>query len=486
MAWLDAENGLFHFVLAREDFYYTDSLCRFHLWQNLEWTLKEKGYHTVLRVTDKKGHWDVSEGREKILFSGDTSEEFQNFWENRCERLLCERENRTAFLIRSDVFSKLFSREMGEVCERLECRPEREGIVVITAPREEEPLQKLFQGSNGILRSDFFLYVQRQLDQKKEKETVFSILERQMGERWHVVPEIKREEIRNMLFRNKVLGKWNVDCKTLEELTDFLFFYLRSVDFREEVGKPLPENRKMPLAMIERALLREGMIQKLKPILEVQRERIEAEKRKWIFEEAQEAAAKRRSTQTYDVLRREGAIGTENEVELPLYHMMVVQYQDGRRNSFFYPGVYKIPEGDKVRQILLIRRKETGFCAEWTIKEIPMWRGDGSKGQCEISGSCRVRILSYGKGIARYLLQEESRQREWTFQELIEEEAFFGGRLRRMILAVLESGEKGDTPGEKAIERQLNREWIYENGMYFFEFFVKEMKVKIPGKEEER
>ena len=59
MTWLNAETGLLHFVSAREDFYYTDSLCRLNIWQNLEWILRKKGYDKVLRIKGKKERWEI-------------------------------------------------------------------------------------------------------------------------------------------------------------------------------------------------------------------------------------------------------------------------------------------------------------------------------------------------------------------------------------------------------------------------------------------
>lgn len=481
MAWLDAENGLFHFVLAREDFYYTDSLCRLNLWQNLEWTLRQKGYCRIFRVENKKGHhWEIMAENKEFVFGGDTSEEFQNFLENHCEELFCGENQKTAFLIRSDLFAKLFSKEMGEFCERLEYLPRRDGIFIITVPGEEEAIGRFFQKSEGILKSDFFFHVRNHLQHKKEEESTLSILKEEMGECFYCLPGIKREEIRNMLFRNKVLGKLDMECEKIERLVDFLFFYLRSSDFQKEVHHPLPENQKMPLTMIERKLLEEGTLEKLKPILEENEKRIEAEKRKWIFQEAQEQIEGAKKTkESLDILKREGMLEKENEIELPLYHMMAVQYQDGRRRSLFYPGRYQIPDGEQVRQILLIRRKEQSFLFEWQFSQIPCLDSEEENSCYEISGSCQVQILSYGKGMASYLFREESYKKAWSFEELISENSFFIGSLKKRILKIIrgQSKEEG-VINRKVIEEHLNRDWIYENGIRFFDFLVTEITRK--------
>lgn len=474
MAWLDAENGLFHFVLAKEDFYYTDSLCRLSLQQNLEWVLRQRGYSRIFRIENIKGcHWKVEAGKRGESWSGDTAEKFQDLLENYLEEFFCDRQRKTAFLIRSDVFAKLFTKAAAGFCEKLECLPKREGIFVIMVPTKEDAVERLFQNSEGIFCSDYFFAVRNHLEKSKAQESIFGILTQEMGECFYRLPEAGREEIRNMLFRNKILGKMEIDCTKAEQLADFLYFYLHSGEFQKELHYPLPCNQKMPLAMMERKLLEEGTLEKISPILEKQKKRIEIEKKKWIFQAAQEQKDReRQQAQSCDILKREGGLAAQSEIELPLYHMMAVQYRDGRRKSFFYPGLYQIPDSEQVRRILLIRRREKSFSVEWNVKGIPCMDSQ-ENGCCEISGSCQVQILSYGKGIAAYLMREDSYKKEWSFEELILEKHFFIESLQKRIIKLIRGFSKGDhTVGRQEIEKGLNQEWIYENGMHFFDFLV--------------
>ncbi len=477
MAWPNAANGWIHFVAAREDCYYTDSLCRLTLRQKLEWTLREKGYNYILRIEAKKGRWRIKTGTAQILSCGDTQKEFQKFLEENKNKLFWNVGNKTAILSGIDTFTELFTKEMGTVCEQIESFLDREGIFVVILPPEEERIERLFTNDAGILSSDFFLRLRKSIEQRKAEESVFEVMERELGEQFFLFPKRKKQEIQNMLFRGKVLGEWNLDCKQIEKFSDFLFVYLYSSDFREALHHPLPQNQKMPLRMLERELSKKGTLEKLEPLLKEYWEEIQTEKQRWTLRENKEAKKRKKGNGSFDILKQEGILEEENCVELPLYYMMTVQYDDGRRNSFFYPGYYRIPEGKRVRQLLFIRKKEHGFQVKWKVEGMT-WRKNQEETQSlTITGICQAQILSYCNGMSRYLLQEERYQDTLSFQQLIEEETFLEEMLRKQIGAIFsEESNSERIPDRQRVEQRLNQKWIYRNGICFFEFYIKEIK----------
>ncbi|MDO4454217.1 MAG: hypothetical protein Q4B90_06960 [Eubacteriales bacterium] len=466
MAWLNAETGLLHFISVREEFYYTDSLCRLNLWQNLEWILREKGYDRVLRIRGKKGQWQIR--RENTVFYGNTAEPFQKFLKEHGEQLLCDQREKTVFLIRSDLFLSFFEREMAQWCEKMEGNVKREGIFLVAIPKEKE---EIFWSSERWLSYRLIANFLKDTKQKEGGEEKGTCLKEELGDRLCFFSDVTKKEIQNMIMRNKVIEGWKTDRKETEEMADFLFIYLHCATFRQHFDNLLPKNSKMPLAMMEKVLLKEEAREKLIQILKEQKEKVAEEKKKWISEERKKKKMGEYALEDNEIIQREGINMAEQTVEVPLYHMMVIQYEDGQKKNFFYPGRYKISDAEKVRRILLLRRKEKSFCVKWEMAE----RTDD--GELKFKGSCHAKILSYSKGIAAYLFQEEARRRNGTFLELAGEKAFFQESLKRKIAFCLrETQRRGEKPERKKIEKMMNEKWMYENGICFFEFLVEEME----------
>lgn len=475
MTWLNAETGLLHFVSAREDFYYTDSLCRLNIWQNLEWILRKKGYDKVLRIKGKKERWEIR--MENAGFYENAAEPFQKFLEEHGEQLLCDKREKTVFLIPSDLFLSFFEREMAQWCEKMERNVKREGIFLIVIPKEKE---EMFWNSKRWLHSSFMRKFLRDAEQKKEREERSAYLKEELGERLCLFPDITKKEIQNMIVRNKVIWGWKIDRKEAEGMADFLFFYLRSAKFRRSFHNPIPQNSKMPLAMMEKALFKEETREKIIQILKEQKQKVDEEKKKWISEEGKKKNRGGYCLEEADIVKRNGMNTAEQTVEVPLYHMMVIQYEDGQKKNFFYPGRYKISDAEKVRRILLLRRKEKSFCVEWETAEMTDY------GRIKLKGSCRAKILSYSKGIGTYLFQEKICRRSCTFLELIGEKAFFQESLKSKIALCLQEAQcQGEKPDREKIEKILNEKWIYENGICFFEFLVKEIEKEKEGEKDE-
>lgn len=305
-------------------------------------------------------------------------------------------------------------------------------------------------------------------------------MKEELGERLCLFPDITKKEIQNMIVRNKVIWGWKIDRKEAEGMADFLFFYLRSAKFRRSFHNPIPQNSKMPLAMMEKALFKEETREKIIQILKEQKQKVDEEKKKWISEEGKKKNRGGYCLEEADIVKRNGMNTAEQTVEVPLYHMMVIQYEDGQKKNFFYPGRYKISDAEKVRRILLLRRKEKSFCVEWEIAEMTDY------GPIKLKGSCRAKILSYSKGIGTYLFQEKICRRSCTFLELIGEKAFFQESLKSKIaLCLQEAQRQGEKPDREKIEKILNEKWIYENGICFFEFLVKEIEKEKEGEKDE-
>ncbi len=476
MAWLDAANGWIHFAVGGEDCYYTDALCRLTLRQRLEWSLREHGYREVWRIEAKREAWEIR-SKSDVLLRGGTQRQFQQLFEERRQEMLGAFREKTAIFADASAFARLFTREMGSVCEEIEQMSDREGIFVVILPQEEEKTQRLFADGEGILGSDFLLGLRSAAEKRGAQESVFAVLERELEERFFLFPKAGKKEIQNMLFRGKVLGEWELGCKEIEEAADFLCVYLHDADLREALRYPLPNNQKMPLLMMERELSKEGRMHRLKVLLEKYRETIQAHRNRWLIEESTERAKKENAGGSFDILRREGALEEENCVELPLSYMMTVQYEDGRRESFFYPGRYRIAQGERVRRLLLIRKREHSFEVPWKAQQI-VRKGSGRETALfTASGTCRAQILSYGSGMARYLLQEERCWDGASFQRMIEEGGFLEEMLRKQIASILADEQKAGKRADRLrIEERLNERWIYRNGICFSEFHITQIK----------
>lgn len=312
MGKFDSEQGLFHFVFANDDVYYSDSLIGMNLWQYLYFELRKIGYSSVYFLNGEEGAYellipdavsaDLYDAYEKPSFmgffkgksesnrSGKTLKQnhLNDFW-NRMNQMI-KKEKHLAFVISIEAFSSL--RQHPELIESLRQADEknysRNHIIMVLAPVVADGSRQYLMDENGVFRSNLFPEIQKifkvyqsashgtqddgDLDRTQDSDLsnrkgiyIYERLKEEMGERIVFLNRLEWQDIHNMV-RHLILTsgpEMNAYVESIEDFTDFIWAIYHSQKFNQKMGRLFGENKKRQMIEIEKALRDKNVIRKM-------------------------------------------------------------------------------------------------------------------------------------------------------------------------------------------------------------------------------
>lgn len=279
MGRFDSGNGLCHLVFGNEDVYYTEGLIRLNIRQYLYFELKKLNYSEVYFLSGDEGRCELTvpdaeamnlyQCYEKKSFIGRifakkektagaqkfVLDDFKDFWERAIQMMW--NESGLVFVCSISAFSmlKYHPEYVKDLCELAEKNYLRGHLILIQASAAAEGSLPYLADTQGVFHSALFPEIQ-QIFSLNKNVYIYERLQQAMGDKAVFLNFLDHPEIYRMVrhFFLKHPEYTSEDGLFAEEITDYIWMYYHSQDFRLHEKNMFPENKKRVLLNIEKSL----------------------------------------------------------------------------------------------------------------------------------------------------------------------------------------------------------------------------------------
>lgn len=283
MGDFSSEWGNIHFLFANEDDYYTESLVKLGRRQYINYCLRREGYAGIFFIEKSSSGYVVEMGNSSAaeiypyeepdvhLFWGRKNvkrewEEIRkggkrlglrcyarhDLSEEVCKRIhtLMKKRDRYAFVMSMELFAVFY--KDSEIWQELHDSLKKGGgsILILTSAANADDSFSLLTSHGDIFP------VVRKIINRGRHVRFYEELSNEMGKRYHVFNQMRKEEIRRLLqYMQIVEGAWEEKREgQLDDYTDFLYAQYHFVGFGEAWGTDLPEKGKRSLRELATSL----------------------------------------------------------------------------------------------------------------------------------------------------------------------------------------------------------------------------------------